>query len=65
MSVRLLFSKFPRNVFEKAVCNAIVTSVSRNFSRKLSNKENSYKPVKPRKTLEEGNPDHQFSYCSS
>lgn len=55
MSVRLLFSKFSKNIFEKTICNAVlVKSDSRNFSRKLNNKENSYKPVRPRKTIPEG-----------
>lgn len=55
MSVRLIILKFSKNVFEKALCNAVVLKTdSRHFSRKVSARENSYKPVKPRKTTSEG-----------
>lgn len=58
MSVRLLFfSNFSKNIFEKALSNVVVKKVDlRNFSRKLSNKDDSYKPVKPRKNTNEGKP---------
>lgn len=55
MSVRILFSKFPKNIIEKAVCHAcLVQNNSRKFSRKLNKEEKAYKPVKPRKTVQEG-----------
>lgn len=55
MSVRILFSKFPKNIIERTICNASLVQInSRRFSRKLNKDEKSYKPVKPRKTVQEG-----------
>lgn len=55
MSIRLISLRFSKEILEKAVSNGVAPKINpRYFSRKLDNKDSSYKPVKPRKASAEG-----------